>query len=164
MRIEGFACHPGDSACHLGVTSGSTGSQGVWKTHKTCVAVHPSPWGHLQTLGTLRDVSSPWGTPLLQKTPNGMFQLISGGPRTWGHPGLRTTQAALGMLHMVSPSPGDPDVPAGHHPGIPSVGPVPGGISAAARARPRRVGAAAAPCQRHHLPHREPQRPGGTLR
>lgn len=138
---------PRDMACPWGTPLVPQDLKGFGKPKRPVPGGHPSPWGHLQTLGTLRDTSCPWGTPLLRNTPKGMFQVISGGPRTWGHRGLRATRGALGMLQTVSPSPGDTGVPAGHRPGIPSIGPLRGVISAAARAQPRRVGAAAAPCQ-----------------
>lgn len=164
----------------LGVISGPLGAQGTWHV------LGERPWSHgisralenpkVLSLGDTLvpgDTSRPWGSSGTCPVPGGhlccirppraMSQVISGGPRIWGHPGLRATQGALGMLQMVSPSASDTGVPAGHHPGIPSIGPVPGSHPAATRAQPRRVGATAAPCQRRHLPHREQQCPGDTL-
>lgn len=178
-----------------GVTSGPLGPprawgspQGLWDPPGTWHVLGEHPWSHgisralenpkdLSLGETLYpgDTSRPWGPSGTRpvpgghlcsiRPPKGMFQVISGGLRTWGSPWAEGPPRGFwGCSRRCPQSPGDTGVPSGHHPGIPSVGPVPGGDSAAAGPQPGRVGAAAATCQCHHLPHREPQRPGGTLR
>lgn len=80
-------------ACPWGTTLVPWDLKGFRKPKSPVLGGHPSPWGHLQTLGILRDMSCPWGTPLLHKTPKGYvpgdirWPQNLGSPWAQGHPG-----------------------------------------------------------------------------